>query len=79
MRGGQPRSLGGCRYGIGRWDEMARDERLRLGAKLAVAAVEKGRSKDAAVDADQKHLPKGKPPPPLVSSLLRLAAASLCL
>lgn len=47
------------RYGIGKWDEMARDERLRLGEKLALAATEK-KGKDAKdVEPTLKHLPKG--------------------
>lgn len=42
---------------------MARDSRLRLGDKLALAATERSRAKDAAVDPEFKHLPKGDAPP----------------
>lgn len=40
---------------------MARDERLGLGDKLALAAIEKSRGKDKelATDPELKHLPKG--------------------
>ena len=50
------------RYGIGHWDEMGRDERLGLGEKLALAAVEKrrGKEKELATDPELRHLPKGK-------------------
>ena len=39
---------------------MARDSRLGLGDKLALAATEKGKAKDAGVDPDLRHLPKGE-------------------
>lgn len=41
---------------------MARDGRLGLGEKLALAAIEKGRGnqKEAAIDPELRHLPKGK-------------------
>lgn len=44
---------------------MARDERLGLGDKLALAAVEKGRGnqKEANIDPELRHLPKGSPLP----------------
>lgn len=48
------------RHGLGRWDRVAADTRLGLGAKLAVAAVEK-RSRAGGGDAapGDKDLPKG--------------------
>ena len=51
-----------CRYGIGHWDEMCRDERLGLGEKLALAAIEKGRGKEkeSATDPELRHLPKSE-------------------
>ena len=54
--------MGCCRYGIGHWDEMCRDERLGLGDKLALAAVEKGRGKEkeSATDPELRHLPKSE-------------------
>ena len=48
-----------CRFGLGRWDEMAKDDRLRLGEKLAVAALEKKQSKEMETDPAFRHLPKG--------------------
>lgn len=38
---------------------MARDARLKLGDKLALAAKERARSKDGGPDAELRHLPKG--------------------
>ena len=48
------------RHGLGRWDLLAADKRLGLGAKLAVAAVEK-RSRGGGGKAAQgdKDLPNG--------------------
>ena len=50
------------RYGIGHWDEMARDERLGLGDKLALAAIEKkrGNQKESAIDPGLRLHPKGE-------------------
>jgi len=46
---------------------MARDERLGLGDKLALAALDKvrGKEKDSAIDPSMRHLPKGAATPPL--------------
>lgn len=49
-----------CRFGLGRWDEMSKDERLKLGDKLTVAALEKKQSKEMETDPDFRHLPKGR-------------------
>ena len=40
---------------------MARDERLHLGDKLALAAADKvrGKDKESAIDPSMRHLPKG--------------------
>ena len=42
---------------------MCRDERLGLGDKLALAAIEKGRGKEkeSATDPELRHLPKSEP------------------
>lgn len=50
-----------CRFGLGHWDAMAKDDRLKLGEKLTVAALEKKQSKEVSVDPAYSHLPKGKP------------------
>ena len=73
-------SLANCRYGIGHWDEMARDERLGLGDKLALAAIEKGRGKEkeAAIDPEFRHLPKGQALEPPLHSHCGLSPIPSC-
>ena len=39
---------------------MAKDGRLKLSEKLSLAALEKNKSKEVAVDPQYRHLPKGK-------------------
>ena len=38
---------------------MAKDGRLKLSEKLSLAALEKNKSKEVAVDPQYRHLPKG--------------------